>query len=224
MARQPRIDLAGYVYHVINRASGRVPIFRTDADYLLFEKVLEEAVEKYDMRVLAYCIMPNHFHLALYPRQDSDVQKFTGWLTKTHTQRWHVAHDTVGYGHLYQGRYKSFIVNTDEYYLILMKYIEQNPLRANLVRRSEDWKWSSLYRRLNGTIKQKKILYPWIIDVPDNYIKEVNTLPAKKELDGVRKSVLKGTPLGGEMWRRKLISKMNLAHTTRGVGRPRNGS
>jgi len=224
MARQPRVDLAGYVYHVINRASGRVPIFRTDADYLLFEKVLEEAVEKYDMRVLAYCIMPNHFHLALYPRQDSDVQKFTGWLTKTHTQRWHVAHDTVGYGHLYQGRYKSFIVNTDEYYLILMKYIEQNPLRANLVRRSEDWKWSSLYRRLNGTIKQKKILYPWIIDVSDNYIKEVNTLPAKKELNEVRKSVLKGTPLGSERWRRKLISKMNLAHTTRGVGRPKNGS
>ncbi len=64
------------------------------------------------MRVLAYCVMPNHFHLTLYPRQDSDVQKFTGWLTKTHTQRWHVAH-----GHLYQRRYKSFIVNTDEHYL-----------------------------------------------------------------------------------------------------------
>jgi len=224
MARQPRIDLEGYVYHIINRASGRVPIFKTDKDYFLFEKVLEEAVEKYNMRVLAYCIMPNHFHLALYPRQDGDVQKFTGWLTKTHTQRWHVAHDTVGHGHLYQGRYKSFIVNTDEYYLILMKYIEQNPLRAGLVKRSKDWKWGSLHIRLNGAVKKKKILHSWIIDEPNNYIEEVNILPDKKELNEVRKSVLKGVPLGGEKWRDELILKMNLAHTTRGVGRPKNGS
>ena len=102
MARQQRIDLGGYVYHVINRASGRVPIFKTKQDYQLFESVLEEATKREQMRILAYCIMPNHFHLALYPEKDKDVQRFMGWLTKTHTQRWHVMHGTTGHGHLYR--------------------------------------------------------------------------------------------------------------------------
>ena len=85
MARQPRIDLGGYVYHVINRASGRVPIFNTEKDYRLFEEVLLEAKQKHNMRILAYCIMPNHFHLALYPENDGEIQKFMGWLTNPYS-------------------------------------------------------------------------------------------------------------------------------------------
>ena len=224
MARQPRIDLGGYVYHVINRASGKVPIFKTEEDFLIFEKVLEEAKKREDMRIFAYIVMPNHFHFALYPKNDGDIQKFMGWLTKTHTQRWHVMHDTVGHGHLYQGRYKSLIVNADEHYLAFIKYIEQNSLRAGLIERAENWRWGSLYRRLKGTIEQQKLLHPWILDEPKDYLKEVNTLLNKKELDRVRSSVLKGSPLGGKEWRDKLIEKMNLGYTTRGVGRPKNGS
>jgi putative transposase len=224
MARQPRIDLSGQVYHVINRASGRVPIFRNKKDYQLFESVLEEAQKRENMRVLAYCIMPNHFHLALYPEKDGDVQRFMGWLTKTHTQRWHVAHQTVGYGHLYQGRYKSFIVNTDEYYVTLMKYIEQNPLRAKLVAKSEDWEWGSLFRRHRGTVEQRKLLYPWLVDVPRKYNIEVNQLLKKETLEDIRKSVTKSTPFGGGEWRLQLIENLGLGYTTRGVGRPKNGS
>lgn len=224
MARQPRIDLADHVYHVINRASGRVPIFKTARDYLLFESVLEEAQEREDMRIFAYCVMPNHFHLALYPRKDKDVQRFVGWLTKTHTQRWHAMHQTIGHGHLYQGRYKSFIVNTDEYYLWLMRYIEQNPLRAKLVSKAEDWRWGSLYRRLSGTDDQKKVLHPWICEVPRDYLKHVNTLLHKNALVSIRNSVVKGVPLGGEEWRLGLIQSLNLGYTTRGAGRPKNGS
>ena len=224
MARQPRIDLADHVYHVINRASGRVPIFKTARDYLQFESVLEEAQGREDMRILAYCVMPNHFHLALYPRKDKGVQRFVGWLTKTHTQRWHAMHHTIGHGHLYQGRYKSFIVNTDEYYLWLMRYIEQNPLRANLVCKAQEWQWGSLHRRLMGTDEQKKILHPWPSDMPKDYLKQVNTLLPKQNLEGIRKSVVKGAPLGGEKWRLDLIQSLHLGYTTRGVGRPKNGS
>jgi len=224
MARQPRIDLGGYVYHIINRASGRVPIFKTKEDFKLFEEVLEEAKEKTGMRILAYCIMPNHFHLALYPEQDDEIQKFMGWFTKTHTQRWHVAHNTTGHGHLYQGRYKSFIVNTDKYYLTLMKYIEQNPLRSKLVNHAEDWQWGSLYRRMRGTPQQKKLLSAWVVHEPKDYIRDVNILLKKDDLEEVRGSVMKGGPLGGREWRDALIEKMNLGYTTRGVGRPKNGS
>ena len=176
------------------------------------------------MRILAYCVMPNHFHFALYPEHDDNIRKFMGWLTKTHTQRWHVQHKTVGHGHLYQGRYKSFIVNTDAYFTVLMKYIEQNPLRAKLVSRTEDWQWCSLHRRLYGTHEQKKILSEWPVEMSSNYLKEVNKLLPKEKVKEVRGSVTKGSPLGGLEWRLELIKNLGLEYTTKGVGRPKNGS
>jgi putative transposase len=224
MARQPRIDLGGYVYHVINRASGRVPIFKTKDDFLLFEDTLAEAQQRDGMRILAYCVMPNHFHFALYPETDGEIQRFMGWLTKTHTQRWHAMHRTIGHGHLYQGRYKSFIVNTDSYFLTLMKYIEQNPLRAKLVRRAQDWQWGSLHRRIYGTPEQRKLLSKWPITTPQNYLKEVNQILQKETLSEIRTAVIKGSPLGVERWRNALIDQLGLAYTTKGVGRPKNGS
>jgi putative transposase len=224
MARQPRIDLSGYVYHVINRTSGRVPIFRSKKDYLQFEEVLTEARERVDMGILAYCIMPNHFHIALQPKQDGDVQQFMGWFTKTQTQRWHATHDTIGHGHLYQGRYKAFIVNTDEYFITLMRYIEQNPLRAKLVQQAEDWQWGSLYRRVQGTQEQQSLLSGWPVPTPKDYLTQVNTLLSKESLYEVRQAVTKGSPFGGEAWRLDLIELLHLGYTQRNVGRPKNGS
>lgn len=225
MARQPRIDLEGHTYHVINRSSGRVPIFKTQKDYQAFEQVLAEAHERVPIDIFSYCVMPNHFHFALRPLQDGDMQRFMGWLTKTHTQRWHVAHDTTGFGHLYQGRYKSFIVDTDSYYLTLMQYIEQNPLRAKLIKRSADWKWGSLHRRMHRTLDQQKLLAPWPIDMPKDYCARIDSQPLKTDtLELVRASINKGTPLGGEIWRNALIEQLGLGHTLRSVGRPKNGS
>src|SRR3990170_2335011 len=150
MPRIHRIDIRDTVYHVINRSNARIQIFNTDEDYYLFERVLEEANERFNMRILSYCVMPNHWHLVLYPRQDGDLRKFMGWLSMTHTQRWHSSHKTTGSGHLYQGRYKSFLVKTSEYLIQLFRYVERNPLRAKLVKNAEDWKWSSLRRREQG--------------------------------------------------------------------------
>lgn len=96
MPRIERFDVADNVYHVLNRANARVQIFDNETDYKHFENILEEAVEKFDMRLLAYCIMPNHFHLVLYPKLDGDLSKFMGWLTNTHTRRWHTLKNTVG--------------------------------------------------------------------------------------------------------------------------------
>jgi putative transposase len=224
MARQPRVDLAGYTYHVINRANGRVPIFASQKDFLQFERVLIEAKERVTIDIEAFCIMPNHFHLALRTKRDGDLQEFMGWLTKTQTQRWHVAHETVGHGHLYQGRYKSFIVNTDGYYLTLMRYIEQNPLRAGLVKKVEDWKWGSLYWKLHGTKEQQALLSGWQVSVPRDYLAQVNTLLKKDTLAEIRTATVKGSPLGGHAWRAALISSLGLEHTTRSAGRPKNGS
>src|SRR3989344_9525362 len=110
MGRPPRVAIGNVVYHVINRANSRMLIFKKDGDYQAFEQILEEAKEKYPMRILAYCLMPNHWHLVLYPTSDEDLPRFMRWITLTHTQRWHARYNNIGYGHLYQGRYKSFPV------------------------------------------------------------------------------------------------------------------
>ncbi len=135
MPRSPRAAEGGLIYHALNRANFRSAIFDDDEDYAAFERVLAQAVARHDMRLLAYCLMPDHFHLVLWPREDGDLSQFMRWLTLTHTQRWHAHHRTAGTGHLYQGRFKSFPVQADEHFLTVCRYVERNPVRADLVGR-----------------------------------------------------------------------------------------
>ena len=108
MPRPRRATEGGLIYHTLNQANARLAILGRDADYAAFERVLRQAVARFDMRLLAYCVMPNHFHLLLWPRENSDLSVFMRWLTMTHTQRWLAHPRTAGTGHLYQRRYKSF--------------------------------------------------------------------------------------------------------------------
>ena len=132
MGRTHRAAQGGYVYHVLNRANARMRIFDDDPDYIAFEKVLAEAVERTETRLLAYCLMPNHWHLLVWPRKDGELSRFVGWLTLTHTQRWHAHRHSSGSGHVYQGRFKSFPVQEDEHFYTVARYVERNGLRANL--------------------------------------------------------------------------------------------
>ena len=101
MPRQARVSVGDSIYHVINRANGRQKIFHMEEDYQHFKDLLEKAVELADMRLLAYCIMPNHWHSVLFPRTDAMMSEFMGWLTLTHTRQYRVRTRTIGYGHLY---------------------------------------------------------------------------------------------------------------------------
>jgi len=130
MPRRPRATTGGTVYHVLNRAVGRATLFRKSLDYAAFEKVLRQARARVPMRVLAFCLMPNHWHLVVWPHADRDLSEFCRWLTVTHTQRWHAHHHTAGTGPLYQGRFKSFPIEEDEHYLTVCRYVERNALRA----------------------------------------------------------------------------------------------
>ncbi|MDZ7750464.1 MAG: transposase [Gammaproteobacteria bacterium] len=102
MGRAQRIARGGLAYHVLNRANGRRPIFQRVADYIAFETVMAKTCDRIPMRILAWCLMPNHWHLVLWPRRDGDLSQFMRLLTLTHTQRWHAAHETTGNGHLSQ--------------------------------------------------------------------------------------------------------------------------
>lgn len=221
MPRTDRIDLADHLYHVINRANGRMQIFNKKQDYQLFEELLTEAKELTDMRILAYCIMPNHWHLVLSPRNDGDLSIFMHWLSTTHTRRVHVATKTIGAGHLYQGRYKSFIVEDDNYLLALIKYVERNPVRAKLVRQCELWQWGSAWRRINGSREQKKLLDPSPTPLPHGYLKWINSTEKEDDLLEIRNAVNRGVPYGGERWVDRMIAKHHLESTVRPQGRPR---
>ncbi len=221
MPRTSRIAVGGEVYHVINRANGRLTIFNTKEDYQLFEKLLLETKELIDMRILAYTIMPNHWHLVLHPKKDGDLTSFMQRVSNSHTRKVHALTKTNGSGHLYQGRYKSFLVESNEYLLTLIKYVECNPVRAKLVSSCEDWQWGSAHTRLLGTLKEKKLLDTLPTDLPAHYRRWINTSEDKKVLESIRSSVIKGIPYGGETWIDKMVTTHNLQSTLHSPGRPR---
>ena len=224
MPRVIRTDVGNYVYHILNRANARVRIFDNDKDYQLFETILEEAKEKFDMGILSYTIMPNHWHLVLYPNKDGDLSKFVGWVTNTHTRRRHTIKKTIGQGHLYQGRYKSFICQqSDHSFLSLIRYVERNALKANLVKKAENWKWGSAWRRKFGTAKQKKLLSDWPVSEPENYLKWLNELQEKEVEQIIENSIQHSSPYGKDNWKNKIIKKFKLESTVRSVGRPKKG-
>jgi len=226
MARIPRNAVGDMVYHVINRANGREKIFQKEKDYELFEKILLEAKEKYPMRILSFCVMPNHWHFILYPKNAEDLSIFMRWITHTHTQRYHVQHRSIGYGHVYQGRFKSFPVEKDQYFMQLCRYVERNPLRAGLVEKAQDWRWSSLWIRENGTKKQKEILSPWPVEKPTAYLSWVNSLQRDEEEknEKIRYSIKKGRPFGDDSWISRIAGMLGLSSTLRQRGRPKKGT
>lgn len=221
MSRQPRVDVANEIYHVVNRSNARWTIFKTDKDYQNVLDSLEETLEMIPIDIFSFCLMPNHWHFSVRPKQDGDMGKFFGKFTQKATQRWHAAHHTVGSGHLFQGRFKSFLVQQDPYFLQLMKYIEANALRAKMVKKAEDWPWSSLSIRINNPQYAQKLLIAWPIDVPKNYLKLVNEPLPKPVLKSLRHSIERGKPLGNDKWVGQQIKKHNLTYTIRPVGRPR---
>jgi len=221
MPRVPRVDIGGEIYHVINRANGRTTIFHKKENYIHFEKLFAEAKKRVDMRIVAYCLMPNHWHLVLHPRNDGDLSLFMQWLTLTHTQQYHARTKTIGYGHLYQGRYKSFLVQKENYLLQLIRYVERNPLRAKLVKRAEDWQWGSAYRKVYGTPEEKLLLSDPLIDLPHEYLQWLNEREDEETLASLRESVNKGKPYGTMGWVGRMVKKYGLFLTTRQRGRPK---
>jgi putative transposase len=221
MPRLARVDVGGEIYHVINRANGRLQIFNTAAGYRLFEKLLLDTKELTDMRILAYCVMPNHWHLVLYPKEDGDLQYFMHRLTNAHTRQVHVQTKTIGAGHLYQGRYKSFLVEDDSHLLSLIKYVERNPVRAKLVEQAEQWQWGSVWRRNSDLSAQKKLLTAPPIEFPVPYLDWINVPDKEDDLASIRHSLNKGVPFGRDRWVDQMVTKYQLETTLRGQGRPK---
>jgi putative transposase len=219
MPRTARSTEAGMVYHVLNRGNGRMRIFHKVGDFEAFERVLAEGLQRYPVELFTYSLMPNHWHLVVRPQTDDSLGRWMGWVGVTHVRRYHEHYHSRGGGHLYQGRFKSFPVAEDEYFLALCRYVEANALRARLVERAEEWQWSGLWRRANKTSDLP--LTPWPVDRSRNWVAWINRDLNDEQLDGLRTCVQRGRPYGSETWVRQTASRLGLEFTLRGPGRPR---
>ena len=219
MPRRARNTPAGLVYYVLNRGVGRRTLFRKEEDYAAFERVMAEAHHRVPIRILAYCLMPNHWHFVLWPRAEGEMSEFMKWLTHTHTQRWHAHYHTSGTGHLYQDRFKSFAVQKDLHLLLVLRYVERNALRANMVARAEQWTWSSIWRRQNE--QGVAMLSDWPVQRPPDWVEFVNEPQTQDELEALRRSVNRGCPFGQDSWQKTMVKQLGLEYTLRSRGRPR---
>jgi len=220
MPRQARINPGGIVYHVLNRAARRKRIFRYPADYRAFETCLAETREMKKMRILAHCIMPNHWHLVLRPGHDGALGPFMQRLTITHVRRWKEPHDEVGLGPLYQGRYKPIPVRSDEHLLVLIRWVEANALHAGLVNRAEDWPWSTASSRY-GKHGNPTVLSGWPVPKPSNWHAWVNESWEPIQLKRIRECVQKNRPFGPNAWANETAKKLGIESSLRARGRPR---
>jgi putative transposase len=205
-----------FIYHVMNRAAKRARLFHCDTDYIAVENLLTRAKAHTNMRLLTYCVMPNHWHLILWPANAHQMSQFMRRFTGTHAQQWQRARSVTGSGAVYQGRYRAIPIQTGRYFYNACRYVERNPLRAGLVSRAEDWLWSSLWRRLHKP--DDPLLEPWPVPCPTDWVDTLNT--ANDGADELRNAIAKGVPLGDREW-----VTAAAARPTSGIrGRPRKAS
>lgn len=206
---------------MLNRRVGRLPLFENPADYAAFEKILHQAYERTGIRIAAYCLMPNHWHLLLWPKGDGELSEVMRWVTVTHTQRWHAHRHTSGSGPVYQGRFKSFPVQSDEHFLTVARYVERNAVRAKLVARAEEWQWSSLWRWARNDPRLLEFLAEWPVERPRQWLQWVNETERETELEDLRCSAQRGRPFGSEDWGVRIARRLGLESAFRQRGHPK---
>lgn len=221
MGRAKRADEAGGIYHMLNRANRRETIFRKEADYDAFEEVLSEALDRVELRLYSYCLMPNHWHLVVSPQVDGEMGWFGQWLCLTHTQRHHAHYGTAGEGHVYQGRFKSFPVQSDEHFLVVCRYVERNAFAAGLCDEPDQWRPGSLWRWRHGSGRGKTLLSRWPIQRHRNWIDWVRMALSEKEEERLRWCIKRGCPFGDPGWVETTARRLDLESTMRPRGRPR---
>lgn len=217
MPRTARASVGDVCYHVLNRGNARREVFHQVQDYEAFTDLLERACARLPMRVLAWCLMPNHFHLVLWPYADGELGRWMHWLLTSHVRGYHSRYHSSG--HVWQGRFKAFPIQQDEHLLTVLGYVERNPLRAKLVERALDWPWSSL-TALDAS-RPALILHPGPCPPGDEWLRLVNQPQTQAELEVVRTCVQRGAPYGRQRWQEETALRMGLEFTLRPRCRPK---
>ncbi len=221
MPRGRRVFPGGNIFHVLNRGNGRQTLFHTPNDYEAFIRVVQETLLILSMRILVYCLMPNHWHFVLWPALDGQLSHFMQQMTSTHVRRWHKARHSDGQGHVYQERFKAFPVQDDDHFYTVCRYVERNPVRAGVVARAEDWVWGSAWGHLHPDDRRTLPLCNWPLPRPDDWLHRVNQPMTQAEIDALRRCVTRGRPYGSDNWVRQTAKSLDLEYTLGSRGRPR---
>jgi len=222
MPRISRGHLEGGFFHVLNRGNHRQMLFREPEEYALFLQLLSHAMTKYKVKLWGYCLMGNHWHLVVEVEAMNQLSRWMHWVCNRHVRTIHRDNKSLAGGHIYQGRYKSFPVQDENYLYNVLRYVEANPLRAKLVLRAQDWPWSSLSKApvYNGLVElSRPRLEPW--DRGEHWLEEVNQPLSLPTLDSMRQSVIRGAPQGQPQWIAEITTRNGMESTVRPRGRPR---
>jgi putative transposase len=191
MPRAPRYAPPDSVHHVINRGNERRALFDGDIDYSRFLDLMARTKQRSPVRILAYCLMPNHWHMILWPEGPHSISRFLQRLSTAHSASLRRTTSTVGHGHVYQDRYHAFLVESEPYYYAVLRYVESNPLRAGLVARAADWRWSSLAERLG---EERRLVEPGPLALPPNWLELVDTGLPEDILGDIRQKLRRHVP------------------------------
>ena len=215
MPRTVRASQGGFSYHILNRGNARSKVFHKPEDYSAFLQTLNEASVRLPMPLLAYCLMPNHFHLVVRPDGDGDLSRWMQWLMTTHVRRYlkHYSHS----GHVWQGRFKAFPLQDDEHLVTVVRYVERNPLRASLVGGAEDWPWSSLGASRANLDVMPKLAAEGVLRRGD-WTEFVNRPMTEAEVEAIRLAIRRGRPFGSEAWTRDTAGQLGLEYSLRSRG------
>ena len=215
----------GLIYHVINRGNNRQPVFRKPGDFQAFVDAMADLKARKPFELYGYCLLGNHFHLLLRPKGAS-ISRIMQSLLVSHTQRYHKHHRSGG--HVWQGRFKSPVIQNDEHLLAVLRYIEANPLRAKIAERAEDYPWSSYPVHGNGAASQlidRLIVYEKLSPSAGvrqrKWCQAVHRPLEEETLQSIRRSSESGLPYGDAGWVQRLAKQLNLDLTIRPRGRPR---
>jgi putative transposase len=226
MGRLPRTIDDGLVYHAFNRGNNRGNIFGDDEGRVAFLTALAQTKDRYPFRLFGYCLMTDHFHLLIRPEAGQSISRILQSLTVAHTWHYHKRHHTVG--HVWQGRFKSPVIQDDAHLLVVLRYIEANPLRAKLITDPADHRWSSY--PCHGLGGDDPLLSPFpeweklgrsAAERRRRWRAKVCAAQSEAELRSVRGSLRSGRPFGASDWTEQMAERLNIELVPRPRGRPR---
>lgn len=205
------------LYHVINRGNERSRVFHKNEDYRSFIQLIAEAAGRCPVKLFAYCLMPNHFHLLASPTHAHDLSAWMQWLMTSHVRRYRSHYG--GSGHVWQGRFKSFIVKEDAHLLTVARYVEGNSVRGGIAASAAAWPWSSHAETIGVAPRALTSAFP--VRLPADWTRYVDTPLSEAELEKMRSSVRRQKPFGDEDWQKRISEIYHLQSTLRPRGRPK---
>ncbi len=219
MPRIARAVATGFFHHVVQRGNNREKVFFEGEDREKYLELLKKYSDKWDSPILAYCLMSNHIHLLTRPKSEESLYKMMQGVTLCYTQ--HINRKYQRTGRLWESRYHSCIVDKDKYLWAVARYIEQNPVRARIVKKAEDFTYSSANAHINGIVNE--ILEEELFEARQrkDYRKLIKSGIAEKEINGIRYHTRTGRPLGSEEFIKKMEKKLERRFMLKSPGRPR---